>query len=319
MLLGDLLLPSLLLAAVLVATPVVLLLDTRGKRLEQRIDLVVSRSVSDADQPSLPNIRLAQSRTGTMHDLAYMLLRVPIDMPLAHLLPAWLIIAVAIAEGVMSGLFTRHFLSLTPSLAVGVVSGYLMARGFFNWELKRYQNKLLSQFPDTLELVTSTARAGLPLMEAFRAVMREMPDPTREEFSRACNDVALGKPPDEALMGIHRRTRLTEYAIFGVTVAVQTRSGGRIAESLQNLADTVRQRATVMGKAKALSSEARLTARIISVMPFISGAAMSAINPGYLTPLFTDSRGKTMFVIGVCTLLAGSLSMRWLVNSVTKE
>lgn len=315
----DMVLPGLLLVAVLAMAPIVLFLDTRDRRLEQRIGRVASLVGGDPDPQALRSIRREQSSGHALHDVAHALLRMPIDLPQAHVLPPGAVFGLAIIVGAAGGLAARHFISLPLAVLVGSVVGYTVARGFFGWELKSYQAKLLAQLPDALELVVNTTRAGLPVAESFRAIAREMPQPTREEFRRACNDIALGVSPDEALIAMHRRTRLLEYAIFGVTVAVQTRSGGRLSESIMNLADIVRQRATVAAKAKALSAEARLSARIITVLPFIGGIGMSVIKPGYLDPLFTDPRGKVMFMICIGTLVMGAITMRWLVNSVVKE
>ena len=162
-------------------------------------------------------------------------------------------------------------------------------------------------------------KTGLPMTEAFRAVAREMPDPTRDEFHQATNAVAMGAPPDDALMQVYHRTRLAEYAIFAVTVAVHNRSGGRISESIQNLAETVRQRVSVAGRAQALSAEARLSARIMTVLPFVGGGLMTYMHPGYLAPLIDDPRGKHMLVVGATTLAIGAFAMRRLVNSVVRE
>ena len=318
---ADLVVPVVLLILVLAAAPVILLLDTRDKRLEQRVGLVASLS-GGADADSLQNRSIRREQTGgnALQNLAQSILRVPIDLPKAHVLPAGLVVGMAIFVGGAAGMAARYFdISLPLAVSVGSIVGCVLARGVFGWELNNYQAKLLAQLPDALELVVNTTRAGLPVAEAIRAIAREMPEPTRGEFLRAGNDITLGASPDEVLVSMHRRTRLLEYAIFGVTVAVQTRSGGRLSESVMNLADIVRQRATVAAKAKALSAEARLSARILTLLPFVGGISMSVINPSYLDPLFSDPRGKEMLMIGIGTLVMGAITMRWLVNSVVKE
>ncbi len=316
----DILLPIAMLVGVLALGPLVLWLDARKRQLEDRVATAVGQYHDIETNRSMPrSIRVMKSGSKVVDDLGYRLLRMPIDLPLANVVPPWLVFVVAIVAGMAITLLARIFVPLPVATAIGVGVGYALARTIFGGELRSYQDKLTRQLPDSIELVVSATRAGLPVAEAFRAIGREMPDPTREEFRRVGNEMTLGLAADEALMNVHRRTRVTEYAIFAVTVAVQSRSGGRIAEPIQNLAEIIRQRQTIDMRAEALSAEARLSARIMSTLPFVGGALMSYMHPGYLTPLFTDPRGKQMFVIGVSTLLVGMFLMRRLVKSVAKE
>jgi len=316
----DLLFPVLLLAAVLAAAPVVLWVDARGKRLSQRVEVAMGlRQGADTSRLEQRSIRLTQSRSSVMDEAAYRTFRIPLNLPSANVLPIWLVFALALGAGVGGAIFADNFISRPMAIASAFLDTFLIARGFFGWELKRYQDTLLRQMPDAIELVVSGTRAGLPVAETFRALSREMPEPTREEFRRANNEMSLGTTPDEALMNVHRRTRVTEYAIFAVTLGVQSRSGGRIAEAVQNLADIIRQRVTIAGRAQALSAEARLSARIMCALPFAGGGVMSFLHPGYLTPLFYDPRGKQMFVIGFTALIIGMLVMRRMVSSVGRE
>src|SRR4029078_11394142 len=112
------------------------------------------------------------------------------------------------------------FSTLHVSLAAAVVA-IMVVRGLFGWQQRRLANQLFRQLPDTIELVTSTVRAGLPVNEAFRTIAREMPQPTAGQFAIVCSELSLGKPPEEAVEDIHRRTQVAEYAIFAVTLAVQ--------------------------------------------------------------------------------------------------
>jgi len=77
----------------------------------------------------------------------------------------------------------------------------------------------------TIQLVTSTVRSGLPVNEAFRTISREMPQPTAGQFAIVCSELSLGRPPEEAVEDVYRRTQVAEYGIFAVTLAVQMKSG----------------------------------------------------------------------------------------------
>jgi tight adherence protein B len=150
-------------------------------------------------------------------------------------------------------------------------------------------------------------------------VVQEMPNPTGAEFARLADEMAVGVSADDALLSMHRRTGVTEYAIFAVTVGVQARSGGRLAETIANLADTVRDRIGIAGKAKALSAEARTAAIIMTVLPVFSGLLLEVTRPGYLRPLVQDPRGQTMVIIGLVSLVLGVITMRQLIKSATRD
>jgi tight adherence protein B len=90
------------------------------------------------------------------------------------------------------------------SLAAVIVA-VMVVRGLFGWQRRRIANQLFRQLPDTIELVTSTVRSGLPVHEAFRTISREMPQPTAGQFAIVCSELGLGRPPEEAINWMIRR------------------------------------------------------------------------------------------------------------------
>jgi tight adherence protein B len=121
------------------------------------------------------------------------------------------------------------------------------------------------------------------------------------------------------MFALYQRTGVTEYSIFAVTLAVQTTSGGHLAETIQTLADTVRERLTLASRAKALAGEGIVSATILCILPVVTGIALSLIQPGYLMPLFADPRGRKMFLFGVGALLAGVWTMRKMISGAVRE
>jgi tight adherence protein B len=219
----------------------------------------------------------------------------------------------------VTGATLRLLLSDKVAALVAIAAGLLSARAIFGWELARYQQRMLQQMPDLIELVVSATRAGLPASEAFAWVARDAQSPTREEFSRVVSEISLGRTPEQALMDLHRRTKITEYAIFAVTLAVQMRSGGRLAESIENLAATIRQRLSIGARARALAAESRLSARLLIAMPFIAGVAMTLMHHDYMAPLLFDPRGRRLLVGSAVSLVIGALAMRRLIKGATAE
>src|SRR4029079_4204550 len=100
---------------------------------------------------------------------------------------------------------------------------------------------------------------------AFRTIAREMPEPTAGQFTIVCSEVGLGRPPEEAVEAIYRRARVAEYAMVAVTLAVQLKSGGSLAETLQNLGDTVSQRVALAARAQHLAGEVIFFSRALTL------------------------------------------------------
>jgi tight adherence protein B len=204
-----------------------------------------------------------------------------------------------------------------PMVVVGALGGCTTVRMLFAWQLRRYQDKLMRQLPDVTEVIVGAVRAGMPVSEAFHIVAREMPYPSAEQFSLVTQELALGRLPEEALRTIYDRTKLEEYAMFSVTLAVQSKAGGRLAETLQILGETIRERVALAGRAKALASEAQLSARVLSALPFVAGLALFFEKPGYFNAMFQESLGHKLLAIGLITVTLGIMTMRGMIRRGT--
>lgn len=316
---NGLLIPVVLLLIVLVGGTLALLADRRRAKLIRRVDeLVPPREIIRGATGRSADIR-GREPGQQIGDFVLWLLRVPVDMPGAHVIAPRLVWASGAVVTTATMLIGLAYLTPPEAIGLGVLLGLLLLRTVFGWERARYCNALVRQLPDAIELVVSATRAGLPIREAFRAIAEEMPTPTSLEFARIVNQMTLGHPPEDALLALHRRTKVSEFAIFAVTIGVQIKSGGRLAETIQTLAETVRQRLAMAARAHALASEARTSAIILASLPFVGGALLSAINPGYLTPLFHDPRGIHMLVFACCGVLFGIWAMRQMIVRAIRQ
>src|SRR5262245_21333766 len=207
------------------AAGMTLWLDTRQRRIDRQLEIALPTSHST----SLPSIRRlqAESQWLFLHRLANYRAGMAYDWHPAYVLLAGVTAAAAIfyANSLLG------FSTLYVSLAAGIVA-LMVVRGLFGWQERRFANQLFRQLPDTIQLVTSTVRSGLPAHEAFRTISREMPQPTAGQFAIVCSELGLGRPPEEALEDVYRRSQVAEYGMFAVTLAVQMKSGGRLSETL---------------------------------------------------------------------------------------
>jgi tight adherence protein B len=299
------------LALVMIATAVSLWLDARERRMHRQLAIALPTSHS----ASLPSIRRleAGSRWQFLHRI--------VDYR-AGIAYAWHP-AYALFAGVIAGaaiLYVNTVLKFSdfyayPAAAIVVV---IVVRGLFGWQRRRLANQLFRQLPDAIQLVTSIARSGLPVHEAFRTIAREMPQPTAGQFAIVCSEVSMGRAPEEAVEAIYRRTQVTEYGIFAVTLAVQLKSGGSLTETLQTLGETVRQRVALAARAKALAGEVIFSSRALSVSPVIVGGLLYAINPQTVDLLIYDPIGNRLLAYAAASVIVGSLVIRWMVRRETK-
>ena len=287
-----------------------LLLDARQRRIDRQLAIALPTSHS----ASLPSIRRlqAESRWLFLHRLANYNAGIAYDWHPAYVLLAGVIAAAAIfyANSLLK------FSILHVSLAAAIVA-IMVVRGLFGWQQRRLANQLFRQLPDTIELVTSTVRSGLPVNEAFRTIAREMPQPTAGQFAIVCSELSLGRPPEEAVEAVYRRTQVPEYAMFAVTLAVQLKSGGSLAETLQTLGETVSQRVALAARAKALAGEVIFSARALSCAPLIIGGLLYALNPLSIDLLFSDPTGNMLLAYAVASVLVGHFVIRWMIQRET--
>jgi tight adherence protein B len=317
---ANLLVPVLLLLCALIGAAFALVADSHKNRLLQRVEtLVPSRDQANALSGYGADIGTGSERGAWIGRLLLRFLRVPVDLPGAHVIAPRIVWAAGVVVALATVAVAFPHVSLPLAIALGLLDGVLLVRFVFGWERSRYRRLLLRQLPDAIELVVSATRAGLPIREAFRGIADEMPAPTNLEFNRIVNQMALGVAPEDALLALHRRTLVSEYAIFAVTIGVQIKSGGRLAETIQTLAETVRQRMGMAARAQALSSEAKASAIILTALPFVGGVLLSAIHPGYLDPLFHDPRGLRMLGVAVGGVLLGIWAMRQMILQATRE
>jgi tight adherence protein B len=206
-----------------------------------------------------------------------------------------------------------------PAVLAGLGGAVFAARSLFVWQHNRYAHAVFLQMPDALGLMVRAIRAGLPMAEALRCIAREMPSPTREEFATIVGDMTIGRAVDVAILKLHERTGLTEYAFLAVTLGLQSQTGGSLAETLDNLADMVRKRVGLAKRAEALAGEAKMQAGLLVVLPFIAAAAMSFVQPFYITAFTQNPTGQKMAIFGLGMMLLGVLTIRWLIKQAGRD
>jgi len=148
-----------------------------------------------------------------------------------------------------------------------VFSGTLLPLMVLRWLRSRRQNKFAAQFPDALDIIVRSLRAGHPVPVAVNMVGREMGDPIGSEFGIVTDEITYGADLETAMRNLYARIGSDDLPLFVTAVAIQGSTGGNLGEILQNLSGVIRQRFKMRRKIRALAAEGRASAMILSALP----------------------------------------------------
>lgn len=170
------------------------------------------------------------------------------------------------------------------------------------------------QFPEALDLMARSMRAGHAFPSAVKMVAEEMPDPLGRDFRILFDETNYGVPTSEALRHLAERVPVPDVSYFVVAVMIQRESGGNLAELLDNISDIVRQRLKLLGEVRTLSAEGKLSAYILTALPFAVALMVNIVNPEFMSVLWTDPLGHRMVGVALFMMLVGMLWMRSIVR-----
>lgn len=170
--------------------------------------------------------------------------------------------------------------------------------------------KFESQLPDALTLIASSLRSGYSFLRAIQVVGQEMPAPIAEEFRRSVAESNLGVPTEQALGHMVERVPSYDLDLVVTAVNIQLAVGGNLAQILDTIASTIRERVRNQREIAALTAEGKLSGFVCAGMPPIMGAIMLALNPEYMKPLFTEPIGWMMIGVALGLQAVGGLVIK---------
>ena len=213
--------------------------------------------------------------------------------------------------GVVAFLFPLLF-GLNPLIALGaaVVFGLGLPRWFVGMLGKGRRKKFSGHFADAVDVIVRGIKSGLPVHDCFKIIARESPKPLGEEFQKLVEGLGVGLTLAQSLDKMYERMPTPELKFFSIVIAIQQKTGGNLAEALNNLSVVLRARKMMGEKIKALSSEATASAGIIGSLPPAVMILVSLTTPAYMARLFTDPRGQFMLLIAVTMMAFGVFVMK---------
>jgi len=233
----------------------------------------------------------------------------------AHLLyrPIEFVLISLISAVVVGGLGLIRMRSLI-GLGLGGVVGIILPNIYLSFRERRQKALLSSQIGDMLLLLGNYLRAGHAFQKAMEIVSREVASPLADELRKFAKDTALGTPISQALVELEQRTEDEDLGLAITAVQIQHEVGGNLAEILDTINYTIRERVRLKGEIRTLTTQGRMSAWILTLLPFAIGSFLMMASPAYITPLFSTPEGNIMLAIAAVAEVVGILLIRKIIQ-----
>lgn len=214
--------------------------------------------------------------------------------------------ALAVA-GLMVGVFVIVYL-INRNLAVAILFGagaYFVPGFYVKYRQRKRFRALNNQLGDTILLLSNALKAGYSFAQAMATIARSAPAPMSDEFNRAVREMNLGITVDETLDHMNSRIESDDFDLMVTAVQIHRVVGGNLAEILDTIAFTIRERIRIQGEIRTLTAQARASGYIITALPFALTAILTLISPGYITPMFSNILGIMMLIVALIMMAVG--------------
>jgi tight adherence protein B len=213
--------------------------------------------------------------------------------------------------GFALGLFATLFILRDPlSAAVGALVGYFGPRIWVGRRISSRLNAFNKQLPDTITLLSNSLRAGSSFLQSVELVSRESPAPMGTEMGRVVREVNLGLGMEEALSNMVRRIKSDDLDLMVTAIGVQQQVGGNLAEILDTIAFTIRERVRIKGEIRTLTAQGRYSGYLVAFLPVGIAITLNFINPEFMQPLFTELLGQILLSVGIIMMAIGFFLIR---------
>ena len=286
-----------------------------SRRIEKRL---LAMSTGSDHQSSLVKQRhLSQNKNferlllqiPSVHQLDRLILQSGLDLSVGKFIGFSM---VAVALGVFIALLVG--VPFFGVIALGAFFGFLPLIYLQQAKHKR-MIAIEQQLPSALDLMGRAMVAGHAFPSALQMVGGEMPDPIASEFRMVFDEINYGISTQEALVNLTLRVPSTDLSYFVIAVLIQRETGGNLAELLGNISQLIRARLKLMGTVRVLSAEGRLSAWILTILPFALGTVLQIMNPQFLSVLWTDPMGRKMVAAALSMMLVGIFAM-WRITKI---
>lgn len=188
---------------------------------------------------------------------------------------------------------------------VGGLLGYAIPKFMLSSAAGRRKHALEAQIPDTVLLISSALKSGYSFLKALQVVAKEMPPPMCDVSRKVVEECQFGVPMEDALVRMAERAASYDLDLVTTAVIIQSQVGGSLAEILDSIAETIRERIQIQAEVSALTAEGRLSGIVLSLMAPGMAAALTVMNPVYMGVLIGDPMGIKMIIAAVVLQIIG--------------
>ena len=196
----------------------------------------------------------------------------------------------------------------------GAFLGYMLPRFYVGRRIGGRLSAFNKQLADTITLISNSLRAGSSFLQSIELVSRETPPPMGEEMGRVVREVNLGLGMDEALANLVRRIKSDDLDLMVTAIGVQQQVGGNLAEILDTIAFTIRERVRIKGEINTLTAQGRMSGYLVAFLPIGIAVTLNFINPSFMQPLFTQLLGQILLGVGGVMMVIGFIAIQKIVN-----
>src|SRR5690242_9635304 len=193
---------------------------------------------------------------------------------------------------------------------IAPIIGYFLPTFYVRYRINQRLRKFNGQLGDTLTLLSNALKAGYSFAQAIDTVAKNAVPPIGDEFGRAVREMNLGGSPDEALQNITKRVASADFDLVATAYSIHRTVGGNLAEILDNIAYTIRERIRIKGEIATLTAQARASGTLITALPIVLAAFMYFVTPTYFRPMFGSIIGWILLAIGGFMIFVGNLIIR---------
>ncbi|MEO7787925.1 MAG: type II secretion system F family protein [Sphingomicrobium sp.] len=296
---------------------------TRERAINQRLKLI-ERGTPRAETLNLLRRRVTALPegiptmfVGPLRKLEKLLVQAGLVTPTSRLLTMFLVAPVALfffLVALTAMLSTLGAGRLFLLAIISIIGGFVIPLMLISRRAAKMRKRMIDQFPTALDVFVRGLRAGHPIAAALELLTVEMPDPIGSQFGIVVDEVTYGAELRDALEAMAERWELDDMHMFVVSLSVQSETGGNLAEILESLSKVIRERASMTMKVRALSSEGRMSAVMLTVLPILAFLLLFLLNP----PFYLDVADDKMFIPGfgllVLMYLTGVMIIRRMVD-----
>jgi len=288
--------------------------DAKRARMRQRVTEALLHSGQSED------IEVVLARNELMSEIpwlnrslvrlqAAMQLKRMLDQADLHITPSRLLMFSAMA-GMLAAMSAAVVTGSLVFMFLGGVAASAIPFVHVWWTRKKRFDQFLELLPDALDLVSRALSAGHAFSEALHMVSTEMPEPIATEFRKTYEEQNLGLSLKLALENLTQRIPLLDLHMCVTAVMIQKETGGNLAEILEKVAYTIRERFRIMGDLKTLTTSSRMSAWLLCALPIFVALVITVMNPEYMSILWKDSRGHYLIAIAMFMQVTGMLIVR---------